>query len=70
MNRICLRDLEVHAIEQVLFVALVVKDGKFRRIEKASAVQSAGGNKIPPLLSAVPEVDTEIGGSKTAVRSW
>ncbi len=61
--------MKVDPVEDVFFVALVVNDGKLGRVEKPAAIQSAGGDEVSPLLSAVAEVDAEIGGAKTAVGS-
>src|SRR6185312_4738755 len=63
------RELKVHPVEDVLFISLVMKHGKFRWIEKAAAVQSAGGNEVSPILAAIAQVDTHIGGAKAAIGS-
>ena len=53
MNRIVGGELVVHAIEEVFFIALVVHHHEFRRIEEAAAVQTVGGNEIPPVLASI-----------------
>ena len=69
VNGIHFRKLKVHPVEDVLFVSLVMKHGKFRRIEKTAAFQSAGGNEVSPILAAVAQVDPDIGGAKAAIGS-
>src|SRR4029077_15988328 len=50
VQRILLGDLVVHAVENVLFVALVVYRCKLRRIQESSASQAVRGNEVAPLL--------------------
>ena len=57
MNRIGARELIIHAVEDVLFIALGVEDLEFRRIEKTAGVQAVEFEEIAPVLAAVAEVD-------------
>ena len=57
VHRIGWREAVVHAIEDVLLVALVVEDGKLRRIEKAAGVQAVGLDEVAPVLAAIGEVE-------------
>ena len=59
--------LEVHSIKKVLLITLIVSDEEFRRIEKASAIQSAYGNKIAPFLAAIAKVKANVGRAEAAV---
>jgi len=47
------RQVVVHTIEEIFFVASIVQHGKFRRIKEASAIQTAQRNEVAPLFSAV-----------------
>ena len=51
MQRIRLRQVVIHAVEEVFLVALVVKDGKLRRIEKAPGVQAVALDEVAPVCS-------------------
>ena len=55
MNGVRVGKLKVHAVEHILFVALVVDYGEFRRIEKSAAVQPVGRNEVSPLLASIAE---------------
>ena len=70
MNGVAGGDLIIHAVENILFVALVVNDGKLRRIEEAAAVQSIGRNEVSPVLASVAEVDGEICQCQNCRRRW
>ena len=61
------REAIVHAIEDILFIALVVEDRKLRRIEKASGVKAVGLDEVAPLLSAIGQVEAGRGGTKGAI---
>jgi len=56
MERIGRGKVIVHAIEEVLLVAFVVKDLELRRIEKAPGVQAVNLEEITPLFAAVREI--------------
>src|SRR5215475_2671906 len=68
MNRITRRKLIVDAVKYVFRVALVVHDGEFRRVEKASGVQAGRGDEVSPVLAAVTEIHTQIRSSEGPVR--
>ena len=57
MNRIGGRELIIHAVKDVLFIALGVEDLEFRRVEKAAGIQSIEFEEIAPVLAAVAEVN-------------
>ena len=47
----------VDAVEDVLFVALVVEDGELGGIEKAAGVEAVDLNEVAPVLAAIAEVE-------------
>ena len=55
----------VHAIEDVLLIALVVEHGELRRIEKPSGIQPVGFNEVTPVLAAIGEVETGCRGCRS-----
>ena len=68
MQRIEIRDLQVHTIENILFVAAVVDRRELRRIEETAAVQPIGRDEIPPFLPTIRQVETCIDSAKASVR--
>jgi hypothetical protein len=59
--------LQVDAVEEVGFVALVMEDGELGRIEKAAGVKAVGGDEVAPVLATVGEVDRQVRGAEGAV---
>ena len=57
MDRVGRREGVVHAIKDVLLIALVMEDRKFRRIEKPSGIQPVGFNKVPPVFAAIRQIE-------------
>src|SRR5215472_16887835 len=49
--------LVIHPVEQVCFITPVVQDRKFRRVEKSARVQGTGGQEVPPVISAVRDIE-------------
>ena len=60
MDGVGRREAVVDAVEEVLFVALVVEDGELRRIEKAAGVQAVGLDEVAPVLAAIGEIEAAI----------
>src|SRR5208282_4708441 len=69
VHRVLPRHLEIHTVKKVFLVSPVVKDGGFRSIQKAAAVEAVQRNVVTPLLPSVEEVEAGIGGAERAVRS-
>src|SRR6201990_3318076 len=67
MKGICCGELTVDTVKEVLLVALGVKDGELRRIEKASGVEAIELKEVSPVLSAIAEIDGACGGAEGAV---
>src|SRR6185437_16069423 len=59
---------EVHAIENVLLVALVVHHLEFGWIEKTSAVEAADGNVVPSFVAAIGEIEAGVRAAKSSIR--
>ena len=68
MNGVFGGELVIHAVKQILLVALVVRNLEFRGIKKAAVIQPAHGDEISPLGSAETQIEGNIRRSKTAVR--
>ena len=62
-----LGELIVDAIEEILLVALVVKDNKLRRIEKAPSVQAVELKEVSSFLGAVSEIERTVGGAEVSI---
>jgi hypothetical protein len=62
MNGIGGCEAVIDAVEEVFLVALVVEDGEFGRIEKASGVQGVGLDEVAPAFSAIGEIEAAIRG--------
>ena len=67
----------VDAVEDVLFVALVVEDGELRGIEKAAGIQAVGLDEVAPVLAAIGQIEaacgrpeSSIGGIDVARSAW
>ena len=52
-----LSQVVIHAVEDILLVAFVMKDGKLRWIEKAAGVEEIRLDKVAPLLAPVGQID-------------
>ena len=70
MNRVGGGELIVHAVEQVLFIALVVEHGEFWRVEEAASVQAAYGDEVSPVLAAVRKIGGQRWRFRTSRRKW
>src|ERR1017187_5087330 len=64
VNRVRLRRLDVHAVENVALIAMVVHFRELRAVEKPPGVHAAGGNKITPGLPTVCHVETTAAGAE------
>ena len=53
--------LAIDAVEDVKFVAFVVKDHELRWIEKTACVKTIDLNKVAPVFSAVAQIDSACG---------
>ena len=51
MHRIDRSEVIVHAVKDILLIALVMEDRELRGIEKAAGVQAVSLDEIPPLLA-------------------
>ena len=69
VDTVRLRRLEVDAIEEILFIASVVHDGEFRSVQKAAALEAAGGDEVAPPVAAVREVEAAAASAEAAVGS-
>ena len=47
----------VDAVEEVLFVALVVEDGELRRIEEAAGIEAVDLDEVAPVLAAIGKIE-------------
>src|ERR1019366_10483161 len=56
VQRIYRSQVIVDAVEYIFFISLVMEDGEFRRVEKASGVEPVYLDKISPVLSAIGHV--------------
>src|SRR4029077_6307940 len=68
VDRILVRELIVHSIENVRLISFVVNRLKFRWIEKAPGFQSICRDEVAPSLIAVGQVETYVGRTKAAIR--
>ena len=57
MDGVGRREGVVHAVEDILLVALVVEDGELRRIEKSAGVETVSLDEITPVLVAIGEIE-------------
>src|ERR1700733_422403 len=57
MHRIAGSKGIVHAVEGILFVALVMENAELRGIEKAAGVQPVKGKKVAPILLAIAQIE-------------
>src|SRR5690348_2750465 len=69
MNRIGTAELQIHAVEYVLLVALRMDDLEFRRIEETACIQAICGNEIAPLRTSKRHIEAHIIRTETSVRS-
>ena len=69
MNRIEIREVIVHAVEEILFVTLVMEDLKLRGIKKAPSVESINLDEIPPLLAAPGQIKAGRRRPESAIRA-
>src|ERR1700756_2138196 len=69
VNRVPVRDLVVDAVEYIFQVAFGMDHGKFRRVEKTTGIQSIHRDEVPPLRSAIGEVESASDRAKRSVRS-
>ena len=44
--------LEIHAVEHVLFIAVIVHDGEFRPIQEPARVHAVRRNEVAPILAS------------------
>ena len=68
LDRVCIGEFIVHAVEKVLFVPFIVHDRVFRGIEEAAGLQPAERDKIPPVSAAIRQVGRETRRAEAAVR--
>ena len=52
-----IRGLQIESVEKILFIALVVHDREFRRVQKPARIQSTHGNEIAPSFAAIGEIE-------------
>ena len=57
----------VDAIEDVLLVAAIMKDGELGRIEEAARVEAVNFNEVAPTFASVGEIDCAGGGTEGAI---
>ena len=67
MKGIVGRQLEVDAVEDVLFVTLVVEDAELGRVEESSGVKAVKLDEVTPVLAAIAEIDRAGGGAEGSV---
>src|SRR5580698_6526103 len=60
-------EVVVDAVEEVLFVALVMEDDELGRIEEAAGVEAVELEEVAPVLSAVAQVNGSAGGAEGPV---
>src|ERR1700685_2215935 len=61
--------LEIHPIENVLFVAVIVENLELRAIQEAAGVQAIGGDEVSPFFSAIGKIEAAVGGAKGSIGS-
>src|SRR5207245_1800870 len=69
LQRIGVREFEIHPIEYIFLIAFVVEGDELGRIEKAAGIQSADRNEVSPVLASVGKIEREIRSSERTVRS-
>ena len=60
MDRIFIVELEVDAIERILFIAVGVKHLELAGIEKTPGIQAAEREKVPPARTPVGDVGSRV----------
>ena len=53
--------LEIHPVEYVLLVAVIVKNLKLRTIQETAGVKTVGGDEISPFFSSIGKIEAAVG---------
>ncbi len=68
VDRVCARDLVIHAVKEILLIPLVVNSVKLRRIEESAGIQTIGCDEVAPLLSSIRQAEAAADRTEATVR--
>src|SRR5882762_1397080 len=68
MHGILLAKAAVDAVEDILFIALVVKDLELWWIEKSAGIQAVDLDEVAPVLPSVTQINRPRGRAEGAIR--
>ena len=64
------RRLKVQAVEDILLVAMIVKNAELRSVQKPSGVQAVERKEVTPLVAAVSQVEAAVRPCQTIRTTW